>query len=110
MDHYDFDDIQGSSALRCASNCENDSHQIPASNDGKVFDMRHRLRIYTGEEEFAANSEPKMTVKLADMMRIIADASRFRRTWLNDFEDDEIEISADLYDVISAYWEIRPGA
>ncbi len=72
--------------------------------------MRHRLRLYTGEDSFATTAEPKMSVKLADLVRVIADASRFKRTWLDDFKDDDVEIPADLYEVISTYWEIRPGA
>lgn len=72
--------------------------------------MRHRLRLYTGEDEFATTADPKMTVKLADLIRVISDASRFQRTWLSDFADDDVEIPADLYDVLSTYWEIRPGA
>lgn len=72
--------------------------------------MRQRLRLYTGGDDFTAVEEPKVTVKLSDMSRIIADAARFRRTWLDDFADDDVEISADLYDILSAYWELRPGA
>ena len=72
--------------------------------------MRQGLRIYTGGDDYTSVEEPKVSVKLSDISRIIADASRFRRTWLDDFADDEIEISADLYDILSAYWELRPGA
>lgn len=72
--------------------------------------MRHRLRLYTGEDEMTAVEEPKVSIKLGDVSRIIADAARFRRTWLDDFENDQIEISADLYEILSTYWELRPGA
>jgi len=33
------------------------------------------------------------------------------RTWLSDFKDEEISISADLHDVLQAYRHFRrPGA
>lgn len=73
--------------------------------------MRHRLRVYTGEEiasPVAAESE--MTVSLGEISEILADAVRTRRAWLKDFEDDRIQISADLYDVLSTYWNLRRGA
>jgi hypothetical protein len=72
--------------------------------------MHHRLRLYTGDDEFATTAEPKTSIKLADLIRVISDASRFKRSWLNDFENDDVEIPTDLYDVISTYWEVRPGA
>jgi len=72
--------------------------------------MRHRLRLYTGEEEQNAVSEPKTTVKLGEIVGILAEAVRYDRVWLQDFEDDDVEISADLYEVLSAYWNLRPSA
>ena len=40
-----------------------------------------------------------------------ADAIASRRTWLQDFENDEITISADLYEVLLAYrYFRRPSA
>lgn len=73
--------------------------------------MRHRLRLFTGESDTAtAVAEPEVTVKLGDISRILADAVRTKRAWLRDFEDDQIQVSADLYEVLSAYWNLRPSA
>ncbi len=72
--------------------------------------MQTRLKLYTGDGEAAIAEEPKVTMRLGEIAQIIGDASRFKRTWLNDFEDDEIQISADLYELLSAYWQLRPGA
>jgi hypothetical protein len=49
-------------------------------------------------------------VKLRDITQALTDAARWNRTWLQDFEDDEIRVSPDLYEVLSAYVELRPGA
>ena len=35
------------------------------------------------------------------------DAVHSGRTWLNDFEDDEVTISTDLFEVILAYQHYR---
>jgi hypothetical protein len=38
---------------------------------------------------------------------LLADAVRSERTWLQDFENDEVTISTDLYEVILAYQHFR---
>jgi len=72
--------------------------------------MRHRLRLYTGEDEGTAVAEPGMTVKLSEITGILAEAVHSDRAWLRDFDNDEVQISADLYDVLSTYWNLRPSA
>jgi hypothetical protein len=73
--------------------------------------MRHRLRLFTGEEaDILPLPTQHLTVRLGDVTRALTDASRRNRTWLRDFEDDEIRVSADLYEIITAYMEMRPGA
>lgn len=72
--------------------------------------MRPRLRLFTGEDEGTAVADPQVPVRLGDVTQILADAVRWNRTWLDDFEDDEIQVSEDLYEVLSAYWHLRPSA
>ena len=73
--------------------------------------MRHRLKLYTGENEVStAVVEPEVTMSLGEITEILADAVRTRRAWLNDFEDDRVQVSPDLYEVLSAYWNMRRGA
>lgn len=73
--------------------------------------MRHRLKLYTGEEAgTTAVAEQEVSVSLGEISDILADAVRTRRAWLRDFADDRIQISADLYDVLSTYWNMRRGA
>jgi hypothetical protein len=81
---------------------------MPASN----------LRIYRGPEEVAAptlaqstGGKPCVTVALSEVLPLLADAVNSRRTWLSDFDDDEITVSADLYEVLLAYqYYRRPSA
>ena len=73
--------------------------------------MRHHLKLYTGENEFStAVAEPEVTMTLGEISEILADAVRTKRTWLGDFEDDRVQVSADLYEVLANYWNMRRGA
>jgi len=72
------------------------------------------LRIYHGPPDDAAAVDTKtddarqtVTVPLGEIASLLADAVRSERTWLGDFEDDEITISTDLYEVILAYQHFR---
>ena len=73
--------------------------------------MRPRLRLFTGDDEGGlATEQPQVTMKFAEFFQIVSEASRFQRTWLEDFADDDVNIPEDLYEVLSAYWTLRPGA
>jgi hypothetical protein len=77
-----------------------------------------KLRLFCGNEagtpvadSAAALPEPdKVTVPLADVFPLLAEAARSRRAWLSDFADDQITISQDLYEVIVAYQHYRRPA
>jgi hypothetical protein len=45
-----------------------------------------------------------------DVLPLLADAVSSQRTWLTDFSDDEITISADMYEVLLAYQYFRSPA
>lgn len=72
--------------------------------------MRHRLRIFTGEDDTAQENNENVTVRLGDISQALIDATRWNRTWVSDFADDEIQVSSDLYQILSAYIRLRPGA
>jgi hypothetical protein len=78
-----------------------------------------QLRVYNGPATEhtgfgvvpAAERRQTVRVTLGDVMPLLADAAAGRRTWLSDFADDEVEISADLHEVLEAYRHFRrPGA
>jgi hypothetical protein len=55
--------------------------------------------------------ETGVRVSLGEVLPLLAEAVASDRTWLKDFADDEITVSADLYDVLQAYRHFRrPGA
>ena len=74
-----------------------------------------KRRVYTGPEaqsllhDVAATNTVK--VSLGEILPLLADAVASNRTWLTDFDADEVTISSDLHDVLQAYRHFRrPGA
>jgi hypothetical protein len=74
-----------------------------------------KLRLFYGSDAGEAvppaaaplPSPETVTVPLADVFPLLAEAARSRRAWLSDFADDQITISQDLYEVIVAYQHYR---
>jgi len=74
--------------------------------------MRSRLRLFLGADapEATVYPEPEVTMKLGELTRILADAIIWDRTWIADFSDDDVRISADLFEVLSSCSQMRPSA
>jgi hypothetical protein len=51
-----------------------------------------------------------MTITFGELMQILDEASRKHRTWLEDFSNDGIQVPEDLYEVLTEYTRLRPGA
>jgi hypothetical protein len=73
-----------------------------------------RLRIHYGPDDSTeakcaveTAAQDQVTVPLSEVFGWLVDALRNGRTWLSDFEDDEVTISSDLYEVILAYQHYR---
>ena len=65
---------------------------------------RTNLRIYRGPAEKQATLRSastslgkSVTVNLGEVLPLLADAVASRRTWLTDYEGDQVTISSDLY-------------
>lgn len=76
-----------------------------------------QLRVFCGPEEQRRNAASRaaatetVKVRLGDIAQLLADAVHSDRTWLYDFQDDEVTLSADLYEVVLAYrFFRRPSA
>lgn len=69
------------------------------------------LRIYHGPQSDPTNTSVAtteetrraVTVSLGEILPLLADAVQAQRTWLRDFDDDQVSISMDLYEVLLAY-------
>jgi hypothetical protein len=74
-----------------------------------------RLRVYYGPEEVASERmlpatiplRDSVTLPLGEVLPLLIDAVNDRRQWVGDFNDDEITISSDLYEVLLAYQHFR---
>jgi hypothetical protein len=74
-----------------------------------------RLRVYYGPEELASQGAGPATIPLRDavtlplgeVLPLLVDAVNDRRQWVGDFDDDQITISSDLYEVLLAYQHFR---
>ena len=71
-----------------------------------------RLRIFPRpQEELELDSaSPAVPIRLADLYPLLAQAYRDNFVWLRDFEDDELLVSSDLFEVVRAFSDYRPSA
>jgi hypothetical protein len=75
--------------------------------------MVTKLRLYTGSEDVETLDRPvdsTVTIRLGDLIPLVATAQRRHFTWLQDFLEDEVAISSDLHDVLMAFRSCRPSA
>jgi hypothetical protein len=77
-----------------------------------------RLQVFLGPEHQRVAQDSRagdpipnqVSVTLGEVLPSLVDAFRTRRAWISDFEDDKITLSADLYEVLVAYQQLRPAA
>jgi hypothetical protein len=74
--------------------------------------MAPQLRVYsTPEECVAAEGQPAtVCVTLGELLPLIALAQRRNYVWLQDFLDDQVAITPDLYEVLRSFRLYRPSA
>ena len=73
--------------------------------------MAAHLRVFSDQEPDAAErQEPTVHVSLGDLLPLVALAHRNNYVWLQDFLDDEVRVTGDLYDVLRAFRAMRPSA
>ncbi len=83
----------------------------------------HQLKLYIGpddcemsDEEFDFETrlqQPVVATKslsLCELLPMLSQAILTAPAWLEDFEEDEVTISADLHDVLQAYCSFRTTA
>ena len=74
--------------------------------------MAAHLRVYPlSKDAFdGEDQEPTVRVSLGDLLPLVALAHRHNYLWLQDFLDDEVAITSDLYEVLRAFRCHRPSA
>ncbi len=68
------------------------------------------LRVYSSSPEFAEGQPATVRVNLGDLLPLVALAHRQNYLWLQDFLDDEVVVTEDLFEVLSAFRCTRPSA
>ena len=74
--------------------------------------ITNHLKVYHGPQTQTAGidtgqTESTISVPLGQIFPLLAEAVQSNRAWLQDFSDDEVTISSDLYEVILAYQHFR---
>ena len=71
--------------------------------------MGMHLRVFPEPLTLACQdrTEPSIRVRLGDLLPLIAVAKRNNYLWLQDFIDDEVAVTSDLYDVLQAFAQHR---
>ncbi len=71
--------------------------------------MAAHLRVFphTPEPIPSDRQEPSIRVSLGDLLPLLTLAKRHNYLWLQDFLDDEVNITADLYEVLRAFNSCR---
>lgn len=72
--------------------------------------MRNRLRIFPTDDTVQSPAPAKVTLKLGEILEPLAEAWRSQRTFIEDFADDDVQISADLYEALMASISMRRSA
>ena len=73
--------------------------------------VTNHLKVYHGPQvetvEIDRTTTGSISVPLGQIFPLLAEAVQSNRTWLQDFSDDDVTISTDLYEVILAYQHFR---
>lgn len=73
----------------------------------------NHLRLVSDQDYLDAPAlieRPRVAVSMRQVLPLLVDAVRNNRNWLNDFSDESLEVSADFYEVLLAYREMRRAA
>ena len=75
--------------------------------------MGPHLRLFPGSDGetdgFDRPSVPSVSIRVRDLLPLVAMAQKNHFIWLKDFLDDEVSITADLYEVLRAFRGQRPA-
>jgi hypothetical protein len=74
--------------------------------------MAAHLRVYPAPEDACDpdSQEPTVRVSLGELLPLVALAHRHNYVWLQDFLDDEVAITPDLYEILRSFRCFRPSA
>lgn len=71
--------------------------------------MRNRLKLFVDndQQQQGQSIESNAAMRLEDFSRIITDALMWNRTWVQDFANEPVILSQDLYEIMRVYDELQ---
>jgi hypothetical protein len=71
--------------------------------------MPAQLRLYPApiDSDHDEMQDPAVRIRLADLLPILAVAKKNNYLWLQDFLEDEVTVTPDLYDVLRSFHACR---
>jgi hypothetical protein len=71
-----------------------------------------RLRVFPQPDDAPVEEldQPSIPIRLSELYPLLAQAQRDHYLWLRDFEDEDLLVSRDLYEVVRAFSDMRPSA
>lgn len=71
-----------------------------------------QLRVFPRPEDEPQDlpHAPAVPIRLVDLYPLLEQAFRDNYIWLRDFEDDQLLVSSDLFEVVRAFSNCRPSA
>jgi hypothetical protein len=72
---------------------------------------RRLLRVFPNADADAPPApDANVRIRLGELLPLVAMAQRMHFIWLQDFLDDEVMVTNDLYEVLQAFRTCRPSA
>jgi hypothetical protein len=74
--------------------------------------MAPHLRVFkeSADSDKDIIQAPTVRVRLSDLLPLIVAAQRKNFTWVQDFMEDEVAVTADLYEVLRSFRTFRPAS
>ena len=71
--------------------------------------MPAQLRVYPAplDSEDDEKQDPTVRISLADLLPLLQLAKKNNYLWLQDFLDDQVTVTPDLYDVLRSFEAMR---
>jgi hypothetical protein len=71
--------------------------------------MPAHLRVYPAplDSEHDETQDPTVRICLADLLPLLSLAKKNNYLWLQDFLDDQVTVTPDLYDVLRSFSALR---
>lgn len=100
----------GNGPFRIARGSEEPSGRSRSSSR-KARQPAPRLKLFRGPGEEATPAPARaVSIRLMDLYPVLAQAYGDNYVWLRDFEQDEVVVSSDLFEVVQAFGDCRPSA